>query len=285
MSSVDAIAPSSGLITRALAKYLTEDKDLTGHTAYPFEQPQTIDGMVCNNRNDARRWIRSLVAGHVYARRVPQKSTAHTAITIGLLARNKMQALVGECGVVDSTLQVTVLTRGATADHRATVLGQLLTLAISNYRGWWDDTYVHNVEVERDDDVAEEPTDGSDNWPWMWSMDITVGHDTTAPRYSPKSLVARVRVIPRTAGVYAFSAFDSTVPDGATVTNVTWVFRNTSGTQVFTFGGVPGTTATAVGVDGTNYEAAVSGLPAAGSVELTLTDSTGATSFAEGVWP
>lgn len=276
---------SSGLITRALAKYLIDNTDYTGHAAYPFEEAQTIDGMVCLDRNDARRWIRSMIANHVYARRVPQKSSAHTAITIGLLARNKMQALIGECGVVDSTLQINVLTRGANAEHRASTVGQLLTLAVSNYRGWWFDTYVHNVEVERDDDVAEAPTDGSDNWAWMWSMDITVGHETTAPRYSPKLLAARIKIGPRPAGVYTFSAIDSTVPDGVTVANIAWVFRNASGTQVLTFGGVPGATATGVGVDGTNYEAAVSGLPSAGTVEMTLTDSTGQVSAAQGVWP
>lgn len=282
--TLSAYKPSTGLITRALAKYLTEDKEVLGHAAYPFARVQAIDDMVCKNRNDARRWLRSLVGGHVYARRVPQKCTAHTAITIGLLARNKDQPLIGEVGVVDSTLEIKVLTRGAGADHRATTVGQLLTLAVSNYRGWWFDTYVHNVQVERDSDMAEEPADGSDTWPWMWSTDITVGHDSVSPIYPTDLLTARVDITKRSGGIIALSAFNSVVPEGVTLTSVYWFIRNAAGDQVLEFGGPPDAVATPGTVDGTNNEAAVSGLPAAGSVELYLTDSTGAVATAGGTW-
>lgn len=276
--------PSTGLITRALARYLTEDKDLTGHAAQPFARPQTIDDMVLNSRNDARRWLRSLVGGHVYARRVPQKCSAHTAITIGLLARNKTQPLIGEVGVVDSTLQVNVLSRGPGADNRATTVGQLLTIATSNYRGWWHDTYVHNVQVERDDDMAEEPTDGSDTWAWQWSMDMTVGHDTTSPIYPTDVLTARLEITKRSGGIIVLSAANSTIPEGLTLPSVHWFVRNAAGDQVLEYGGPPDAVATPGTVDGTNYEAAVSGLPTAGSAELYLTDSTGAVATAGGTW-
>jgi len=63
--------------------------------------------------------------------------------------------------------------------------------------------------------------------------------------------------------------------------NIAWTIRDgIGGTILKQFGGFPSHPALAAGVEGTNLEATISGLPETGYIELTITDSFGSTSSA-----
>lgn len=181
------------MITRALYRYLTDPRHLSGHPAEKFVEDVTVSGVVCTNRNEVRELIRSKVGKQIYAERRPQDSSAHTAVTLRTIGGNREYSTAGGCPWQISLIQVDVWCRGGDEVLRGNAVCRALQLAVDGFHhDYWDDIYIGEVAIERESMSLFPPVDGSDTWTYQESFDIAVHHQVPAAEHPLERLQAVV---------------------------------------------------------------------------------------------
>lgn len=281
-------------IKQALHRYLTDPADLAGHPAVPFEAPTTVAGLLCANRNDARRWLRSKVgsSGIFSGRRpqtqaLPNSDSLHTAIVLRTVSQDSEYDLAGAHGSATELLSVEVLARLTDAAARSETIADLLSLAVSGYvRDYWGDVYVEECLLDSRSSVAYSPPDGGDHWTHSVSLPLVVRYrDVAAPVYPADPLFAVISYTPLVSDSESLrlSSDESLVPAGRTLATVAWSISR-DGSSLLSLSGAPGAAVTTSDVGGTYagpiVDAAEFDLTGTLDVTLTLTDSAGFTSTA-----
>jgi hypothetical protein len=242
---------------------------------------QVLDGMQLRTRNDARRFIRDRVGGQIYAGRRPIRSnSAHTAVTIRQITAESEVALVGETDTLTTMLQVDVLAKEGDADWRATITGKLIRIAVNNYFGTWGSERITGCLVRRQGVLVTPPGNASDDWPCRYSMDLEVKHNEATAIYPVAELKAAISAKPRSGGLTAISAAPSVIPQGRTITFISWeIIEQSTETSVNIASDTPHGPLFLLGgaFTGVNWDFVTSWTPPL-SIQLELTDSSGAMS-------
>lgn len=265
-------------LAESLYQYLTSEADLTGQAAKPFRNPQTVDGMVCNNRNDARRYLRNRIGKAIYKARRPQGSE-HQALVIRRINTDREYHLQGEFGCPESNMEFTLFARGAAADRRNEITAALLRLALSSYSGpmgTTTKTHIGTIQILRESERPLPPPDGGDDWAAVYSFDAQIRHSDVAPEFSAEELTAEI-------GVTTSGTDIRLVAVGAdAVAKIKWTIRQTeTGPVLATWQGKPDGRSGSLFTTGLNkdqtFDAAAAGLSSPFYLTLELTDVAGDT--------
>lgn len=286
-------------LKQALYRYLVDPTDLPGHPAVPFTRARTVAGLRCENRNDARRWFRSKVGDKIFVGRRPQtqalrnSESLHTAVVLRTASHDAEYDLAGANGSATELLSVDVLTRYSDAAARAETVVDLLSLSLSGYtRDYWGDLYVAECLVDSRATFANPPADASDDWTHTTSLPLVVIYnDEAAPVYPSDPLHARITYgqLPGIGTELRLSVGTTLIPEGRAITTVAWEVRNNSasGSLLVSFSGPAAAAVATPDVSGTYMEPAIDraahGISGTVYVKVTVTDSAGTVSIAEGL--
>lgn len=282
-------------VKAALYKYLTDQSDLPGLPARPFERPRIISGTSIRNRNDARRLLRDKIGDAIHISRRPRDSK-HTALVLRTLDEECFYGLAGVAEGASEQLTITVYGKGGDAPLRVETASSLVALALSGYYGaLWGSTYVGECLLQSKSNRETPPADASDDWTFETFLDFSIlYHDEGIPVYPVDLLQAAITVglLPQESDEFRLSAMNSIVPAGQTLVSVTWTIRADSagGDLIVTFGGAAHAPVDdEPDIGGTNAEPALDraayelDTPRIVYVSLTITDSSGETSTIGGL--
>lgn len=268
-------------IAKDLRYYLVNGDDLPGHAAREFIRPQIVGSYTCNNRNDARGFLRSIVGNHVYRDRRPQDAGIHSALEIRTLSDQKEYGVQGEEQTRREFVTVRCVSRGENTGDRCDVMADLLLLATSGWSGgMWGERYVCECLADSEDTRSTPLVDGSDRHAFTRDVDLNILHESPAPVYPAVPLQVRI-VFQSVSGDDTLRlAAQTQLPENATLVDVDWDIKETStGPTLITFNGEPDTPVTEPNVTGTYRQPAIDraaiGLAGPAYVTCTVTDSLG----------
>lgn len=268
-------------VRSALYRYLTDPRDLPGHPAITFERPRFIGDKTISNRNDARRWLRSMVdPDGIYQGRRPQRDRKPTSIILSTSYTGPEMGLNGAEEGTEESIQVTVSCRGGDAATRADNVARLLMLAVGGWPGGnWGDTYVGECRVDGRSSRTVSPVDSSDTWVFEEVLGLNIIYCDEAAAYYPAPPLLSFPTASDVGAELRLSAAGSVVPAGRSITSVSWTINGT-----LTFSGSPPVAVSTANVTGTYLDPVVSvagaGLSSPYNVVCVITDSVGDTASA-----
>ena len=163
------------MIAKALADYLRSTEPITGYPATPFREPQTVGDLTINNREEARRYVRSRVGDEIYAARKPRNGSQNLAVTLRRIVTNRVHEIGGGAQLADAIIQTDVWARyEPNPELRAEITATLIRLCCEGFgASTWGDIVVADCMVVREGEFSETPIDG-DDWTYRYSMDLMI---------------------------------------------------------------------------------------------------------------
>lgn len=275
-------------VAKSLYVYLTGDDAISGASATPFSPAQTVGNYTVADREEARENLRGLIGNRIYLNRRPQNTSDHTAMEIRTLDLERAYRLSGEVNNPEEFLNCRFYARGGTARDRVDLAASMFALAVSGfYDDTWGDRQIESCLIDSESGDAIDPDDGSDDWVFVRTVDLRVFHR------APIAAIPGIKLQALFSFVDAAGVGDdlrvsdsSTVPEGATITDIAWVVRtgSESGPIAVQFNGAPDVAVVTADVDGTYRQPAIDrtayGLSSGTiHVQQTVTDSYGGTSI------
>jgi hypothetical protein len=93
-------------------------------------------------------------------------------------------ALKGEVGTHTSIIQIDVWTDGTGGKSKANELGELVRNRLNGYKGQFGTGVYGTARMIRNDSLASQPFDGSDNHRRRVSMDFKIIHSADVPTFT-----------------------------------------------------------------------------------------------------
>ena len=166
------------MIELSLHDYLSIPRDLTDTAdTEPFRNVIKIGDLVIANRNDARRHLQNRVGQRIYAGR-RLKNEGQSAVTIRRISGSPDDHLLGDDRST-AILQVDTFTKGPGSFLDASIISELLRIAITRYRGNWGratSAFVGTAQLERSSINQISPRDGTEYWTHRASFDYQINY-------------------------------------------------------------------------------------------------------------
>lgn len=120
---------------------------------------------------------------HFYPDFIPQGISWEQAVVLSDISNVPDYYLGGESGTHTSTMQIDVWTdgKGAKPRERLNTLTELVRNRLSGYRGQFGTGCYGTARIVRNNTIAAQPTDGSDNHRLRASMDFEIIHTADVP--------------------------------------------------------------------------------------------------------